>query len=386
MIYGVKLLIGAEEKIKALNLLSSNSIKYHKVEIINNGDIAIHISKMSSKRALEILNINKIQYTIEKNASIFSLVLSQKYRIGVIVGILLLFVSTYISSKFVWNIKIEGNENLTENEVVELLANSGFELGLFIPSINYDALQNEILLNNSKISWVSLNINGNVATVKIKETKKQDNDGKDTYKNVVASDDGQIVEIKVINGVKQVEKNKVVKKGELLISGVYDSQSQGVRYTNASGEVYAIVSSNYDIVIDLQTNKKIYTGKVKTKNKIKIFSKVLNFSINNNKYNEFCDKIVKRKQIKVFDKFILPVEIIQEKYYEYEILEISHTKQEAVDLAFVELKRKLDIDLKDAELISKSIKTYYTDNAVCLNCEIYYIKDIAKEVEIFIED
>ena len=254
-------------------------------------------------------------------------------------------------------------------------------MGAFIPAIDFDKLHNEILINGGDISWVSVNIDGNIANVLVKESKKTSSET-EYYSNIVAKSDAQIVGIKVKNGEQSVKIGDVVKEGELLISGIIDSQSLGVRYEKASGEVLARTSKQISVIFPYTGEEKIYTGRVFSEHKIKIFSKVINFSLKSNKNIEFCDKIEKNKQIMLFGKFELPIFVQSTRYFEYEITEKEYSKREAVDLAFKELKKKTDSALMDAELVSKSVKTSFDENGFYIVCDLECIENIAKEVRI----
>ena len=222
--------------------------------------------------------------------------------------------------------------------------------------------------------------------VEVKETVAHDTNEENKYTNIVAAESGQIVEIKILNGEKAVEVKDIVKEGDLLISGVSDSQSQGVKYTNARGEIYAIVNKDIEISVPYENECKIYTGKVYSKKRIKIFSKLINFSLNNHKYDEFYDKIEKEKEILLFGKYKLPIVIYETRYYQYKIEKQVYATNEVIDIAMAKLRHDLEIELKDAELVSKTIKTRNYDGFVTVNCNVYIIKNIAKEVQIVIEE
>ena len=366
----------------ALNAFSASNIKYV-ASIKNSLFTEIVISSKNAEEAKDLLNKNKIELILIKEYGLFTNLKKFK-RIGLIIGILLLLFCVYISSKFVWQINIDGNERLSEAEVEKILYDSGFFLGKFIPSVNYDKLHNEILLKSDEISWVSINIDGNVASVLIKESKKTSSET-EYYSNIVAKSDAQIVEIKVRNGEQSVKIGDIVKEGELLISGIIDSQALGVRYEKAIGEVYARTTKRISVSFPYKGKEKIYTGRVYNDNKIKIFSKVINFSLKSNKNIEFCDKIEKSEQITLFGKYKLPIFIESTRYFEYELLEVEYSKREAVDLAFMELHEKIKSETANAELISKSVKTSYDDDGFYIVCSLECIENIAKEVRIYKE-
>lgn len=368
-----------------LNLIIKYQLSYKSIKKIDNSSFEIKVSSLQIKEYTSLFKKNNIEFTLVYNSKL-SFLKKLKYRIGVLIGVLVAIATLYLSSNLVWRIDIDGNHNLTDEEVTKILENSNFRVGSYIPSIDYDEIQNNILLNSNKLSWVSLNITGNVAKVEVKETLTIDKNKENRYTNVVASETGQIVEMKILNGKKVVTIKDVVKEGDLLISGVSDSQSQGVKYTNASGEVYAIVNKDIQISIPYENEAKIYTGKVYIKKRIKIFSKLINFSLNNNKYDEFCDKIEKEKQIVLFGKYKLPIIVYETRYYQYKIEKLVYSTDEAVDIAMTKLRDNLDKELVGAELVSKSIKTKNNNGLVVVNCNVYIIKNIAKEVQIIIEE
>lgn len=370
--------------LSALNIILKYQLSYKSIKRIDNS-FKIKVSSLELKEFTALFEKNNIKFTIAYSSKL-SFFKHFKYRLGFLIGIFLMVAVLYLSSNLVWRIEINGNNCLTDEEVIQILESSNFKVGTFIPRIDYDEMQNKILLSTDKLSWISLNIKGNVAMVEVKETVAHDTNEENKYTNIVAAESGQIVEIKILNGEKAVEVKDVVKEGDLLISGVSDSQSQGVKYTNARGEIYAIVNKDIEISVPYENECKIYTGKVYSKKRIKIFSKLINFSLNNNKYDEFYDKIEKEKEILLFGKYKLPIVIYETRYYQYKIEKQVYATNEVIDIAMAKLRHDLEIELKDAELVSKTIKTRNYDGFVTVNCNVYIIKNIAKEVQIVIEE
>ena len=99
----------------------------------------------------------------------------------------------------------------------------------------------------------------------------------------------------------------------------------------------------------------------------------------------FYDTIEETRQISLFGKIPLPIKVKQVRHYEYEIIDTQHTKEQGIDKAFVELRSKLDISLKNAELLSKEIKIDYDEENVYLECDIYCLENIAEERQFYID-
>ena len=287
----------------------------------------------------------------------------------------------YASSFFVWDIRIEGNSKISADEITEILNECGFTLGTYIPKVDYDKLHNEFLLKSDSISWISVNIEGNVANVLIKERMKGHSENKNSYSNVVAKCDGQIRLVRVFDGVKTVKLLDVVKKGDILISGVIDSQSEGVRYVHADGIVNAYVNKHISIKIPMKDKIKTNTGVLHTDQYIKIFAKNINILKKGRNLDSSCDKIEENKTVVLFGKIKLPIVLTKVKYYEYEYTDVVYSEKEAKEMALIKLREELDFALEDAELLSKKINCYCDYDYYYIECDLYCIEDIARIVE-----
>ena len=378
----VKIEIESKYKTLAINILLQQGVSYKSSINSKTNSIVLLIHNKDFKCLKKEFKSNNVDYKILKHIGLCHQIYKNRFRFGIIIGIVILIFSVYLNSKFLWKIEVVGNDLLTKEEVLEILDKNGFSLGTFIPKINYDKLQNDILLNEDRISWISLNITGNIAKVHIKETISIEETKEKYYSNIVAQEDGQIVEIKNIGGKRVVSKNDIVKKGQLLISGVIDSQSEGVRYEQAKGEVLATVNKNFFVEIPFTYDKKDYTGKVYTQKKYKIFSFIINFSLNNNKYNKKYDKIESKKTVKLFGTIELPITVYTTKYYEYEVVSSKRSTEEATEQAIKELNSMIKAEAIDSRILSKSINTNVKSKSVLITCEMLYITNIAREVKI----
>ncbi|MBQ8545842.1 MAG: sporulation protein YqfD [Clostridia bacterium] len=380
----IEIIVSKKKKVLALDIILKNNLTYVKVlEKDEKTFILIYAKHYNQYKS--VFEKYDIEYTTGKEYGLFYHFKKNKHRVGLFIGVFLFVLLSYFSSKLVWRINISGNEKFSDEEIEEILYNAGFSLGEYIPNIDYDELHNKVLLQSNEISWISININGTVANVEVKETLKEDNKDKSQYTNVISKYDGYISSVNVINGEKVVSAGNIVKKGDLLISGVINSQSEGVRFVHAEGDVRAYVNKEILIEIPLVSNEKQYTGKVYEEKKYKLFSKYINFSLKNSNYNDFCDKIEKTEPVSILGFNNLPFKKTTTKYYEYQIKEVTRTKEEAVELAFVELNKELDQALKTAELVSKTVNTYYKNRCVYIECDIYCLETISEEVQFFVD-
>ena len=218
-----------ESSFAALDVVIKNNLTYEKIKYLPNGDISLLVHSSLKDQYINVFSENEIECVFGQDKVLSVYISKYSKRWGAFLGLFILLISVYFSSKIVWKINVEGNSKISDDEIVNLLEECGFKLGTYIPSVNFDTLHNQFLMNSDNISWISINLDGNTANVKVKEIMKDSISQKKTYANVVSKFDGQIQFISVHEGIKTVKIGDVVKKGDILISGVLDSKSEGVR-------------------------------------------------------------------------------------------------------------------------------------------------------------
>lgn len=366
---------------KALDAILASSLVYDKIEFGKNEELVLTAHASLKEKYRSVFSENGIVADFTENTGIITVFQRYSKRWGLFLGIILLFILVHLSSKIVWKINIEGNYTVTDSEIEAILNDSGLYLGAFIPNINYDRLHNRFLMSTDKISWISVNIDGNVANVVVNERMKAEEPKEKSYTNVIAASDGQIALVTVYDGIKTVNISDVVKKGDILISGVMDSSSQGVRYVHADGIVKAYVKKNISVKIPMKQEIKVYTGNTYTDKDIKIFTKYINILKKYRNSYLLCDRIETKENLTLFGSCPLPLTVRNTRYFEYRYESITYTQKEAKDLAMAELKIRMDSALSDAELISKRVNHYCDFEFYYVECELYCIEDIAELVE-----
>ncbi len=365
----------------ALDLIIKNNLVYDKIMYHGNGDISLIVHSSLRDEFYKIFSENEIKCIFGKDKGIYIFISKYLKRWGALLGLIILFLSVYISSKFVWKINIEGNSSISDEEIIYLLEKSGFKLGTYIPSVNFDTVHNLFLLNSKNISWLSINLDGNIANINVKEIIKEDITSENSYANIVSRYDGQIAFISVHEGIKTVKIGDVVKEGDILISGIIDSSAEGVRFVHADGIVKAYVRKNIYIKVPMKEKVKYYTGVLHNDTKIKIFSKRINIFKKYRNLNTLYDKIETSEKLKLFGTFELPVEIFKSTYFEYDFSDVEYTKLQAEELANIQLREKMDSELQDSILISKKINHYCDFEYYYIDCELYCLENIANVVE-----
>lgn len=171
----------------------------------------------------------------------------QKYRsrTGLVAGLVLFILITSFLSQFVWNIQINGAENISRTYVMSVLEKNGLYKGVNANSLNIDRIQRSTLLEIDSIRWMSINIDGCNVNVEIKEKAEKPKIEDNSYPcNIVAKKDGVITSVKCVNGVSKVKKGFAAAKGQLLVSAVAENKTGGYTLLHSKAEILAKTFEN----------------------------------------------------------------------------------------------------------------------------------------------
>ena len=307
-------------------------------------------------------------------------------RPGLVVGAFAFALILWASTFFIWDISVSGNKRLSERAIVESFEEYGVKYGAFIPSLDLDTLCHEYLINSDEIAWASVNLSGTRADIVVKERGDTPRGGESFISgNIVAAEDGQIVRFLVSSGRACVHIGDVVRKGEVLAEGVYDTERNGEitgHYEGmAAGVFYAQVLREYTVTVPLRESVKEYTGAEFSSKEYKFFTQGLKNFKKPFKNDGFYDTIVDNERVILFGFLKLPVFVTNTVMREYTLRETEYTPEQARERAEVRMMKKLSEELHGCELLSKKTDGTLTDGEYTLKCSVYCIAEIGREVE-----
>ena len=348
--------------------------------------VTLRFRASAFKKMKQEADARGICYTVEDRIGLPFFLGKYKYRFGLSLGIILAAAVVFASHQFVWDIKVTGNEKMTSGEVVSLLRGYGFSAGSYIPRVNTDRIENKILIDSDRISWMSINIVGTVAEVQVRE--RVEAESQSVYlkpANLVAKKSGIVEEVRLFRGKAVVGAGKYVEKGELLVSGLFDSVQQGFRYTRAAGEIYARTVEEFYIEIPYEYEGKTYTGEEYSNKYLNFFDFSMNISKKGGNEGAFYDKIDIVEDCSILGVLDTPFSLKTERYLEYETVMMTRTPEEAENLAYFTLEERLANMAEDTVLIKKTVTPYVREDRFLLHCIIVLIEDIASVSEFEVE-
>jgi len=341
----VKISVKSPFKERFINILSRRGINFWDVDEVGANELILKMRTKDYKKIRPIAKAAMARIHIRKKSGLYFLWRSYAKRQGLIVGLALCLIILWYSTSFVWSIELYNPTSIPDQTIYSMLEEMGVKKGARSSKINKDYIRNEMLIMSDELSWVGINIVGTKALVEVRQrTKAPDIIADDVPCNIVARRDGFIKRLEVLNGVARVYVKTAVKKGDLLVSGVYEGEGQKTRYVHSMANILAQTSYVYEDEISLIEEIKVYTGREKTLISLDIFGKVINFFSKSAIDFEKYDKITKEEEVSLAQGAKLPVKIIKNTYIEYiskmSALPEMLAERRAIDSANAEMERE----------------------------------------------
>ena len=290
-----------------------------------------------------------------------------KYRKRkIFVGLLaVIFIALFVMSKFIWNIEIKGNNQISKAEILEELNKQGLKIGAYKGKINSNSIINRVRLDRNDIAWMGIDLEGTNAIVEIKETSKAPEIiDENEYCNIVSNKEGMITKINVQNGTAVVKEGDIVKQGDILVQGYLEGKYTGIRYVHAKADIEAKIWYSKKEKVFLKQQIQVPTGATEEKYTLNINNFKINFYKTLSKFENY-DTINENKKLMIFSNFYLPIEIIKKTNYEYVNEEKIYTEEELIQLTQEKIEEELEEEISQKEnIINKQTNVYPNEDYI----------------------
>lgn len=323
---------------------------------------------------------SRLRYSIGDLRGILGAFSRLEHRYGVIIGLITAVVLFVISSGLVWDVRVKGNERLSESEVTEALGECGLGIGSSWRRLDKGSVQTRLLSSNRDIAWISINRRGTVAYVEIIESENVSRPELNVpgYSNIVADRDGVIEEIAVKSGYAVVKVGDVVKRGDVLISGVIEND-RGTRFCRAEGEVRARSVDEIKAEISRTLSERVELKPKLTCVRAVLFNFSINIFKNYGNQEDGCDIIEKTRDFVLFDRFRLPFWLELEYAAGYTVEERLLSDDEMTTLARLEINSEMNSVFKDADVLKITTNGRFDGDSFRMVSRVVYSCEIGKE-------
>lgn len=347
-----------------INICIRRQIYLWDIHKVNSGTIKLRMSIKGFKAARSVIHKTRCRMKIMEKKGLPFILHRYRKRKAFMLGILIFLGLIWYMTSFIWVVEINGYEKILKEEIEAQLQHCGLKVGAFKMGLDVVTIENEMMLKEDRLSWIGVEVKGTKAIVEIKERRKPPQIlEKHIPCNIVGAKGGVIRNMLVKSGHPVVKEGDTVEKGQLLVSGVIDSQVEGIRYIHSVASVKARTWYEKSKEIPLSVVDKNKTGESVTKYALKFFDYKINLSINSGIPYANYDKITDSKDLAIGDKYIFPISLESETFEELSVekrsIELEQAIAEGTQQLREELLEELDVN---AELLEETVDHIFIDD------------------------
>lgn len=347
----IKVAIIGSNRTRLINKLKNENIPIYYLK--TDEGTTFWVKQNDLKKLKEFADLYGVQLEVVKTSGVAGSLEKIIKNLPYIAAVIICFVMLIISTQYVYNVKVEAQNDVYANKVELLLRENNIFGTIPKGKINLNEVENLILSNLSEVSFATCYIEG--FSLKIKIVANDNPKQTEEKKNLHSDFDAVVTRIMVRSGTGEVAVGQRVKAGDVLIGGYHiadntpsDGEENGdIIEVVADGEVYGKVYTHKRFVIPEQAYTFVKTGKSKIKRQIG-FNKLAVIKSGKVPY-EFYE--VATTNIKLFG--LLPLNITTYEYFELQKVQIEQN-------TYIEnLKNKCDSEFiaslnLDAKLLVKN--------------------------------
>lgn len=310
-----------------------------------------------------------------------------RHRQALLMGLVVCALGLFLGSFFIWEFQVEGNETVPTERILRALEKNGVRLGTFGLSLDGEDIRNHVLLDVPELSWIAVNVSGCRAEVQVRErTVPPAMVDRREPCNLVARRAGLVKKVQTIGGVACVVPGSAVTEGQILISGVEDTDTVGARVLAGLGKVEARTWYGLTASMPLMALEKQYTGKEKTGVSLIFGSRRIKFFSNSSIDGAEYDKITSRYPLNLLG-VPLPVTVVVEKWRFYEAVPTARTAAEAEKAAEAILTAQLQEMVEPyGEVKSTLCSTRQKGDALIVTLSAECLEEIGETAPIYTEE
>ena len=348
---------------RILNVCSARGIPLREPRFVGEEELAFSVDRRDWRRLRAACADLGAEAHIERVAGVPFLLGRLRRRYALLAGLAACVLLVALSSCFIWDFQVEGNGDVPREKILRVLAKNGVRRGTFAYSIRQHDLCNRALPELPELAWLTVNTRGCRATVVVRRrVPKPEIVNESAPTNVIATRDALVTAVRALDGEAKVLPGTMVRKGQLLISGVVDTDGVerpvvGTRWLAGKGTVEGRTWYELSTKIPLSFALKQPTGEESRSFAVLWGEKRAKLSIKGTgNLSTECDKIISRKQWTLPGGLVLPVTWVTETRIPYETVHMERSRESARELGSAALERYLASQLGEGgEIVSTRV-------------------------------
>lgn len=300
-------------------------------------------------------------------------------RVALLVTAVSCFALLAASSLFAWDIRVEGNEQVSTGEILRALAGCGVEPGAFWPGWSSDEIRNSVILDIPELAWLGVSVDSSRAVIRVRErTEAPELVNSEGMGSVTARTTGIIDSMRVYQGAPLVTVGDAVVAGETLVSGEMPSEVGDTRYVRASAEIMARTWYEMSASAPLEYSG-LEQSDCRTRWALVIGDKRINFYLGSSQTPTGCGKIITEYPLAWEGVFTLPVTLVREQTLEYDSAAAAEDEEELSGRLEAVLRSTLERELSGrGEILDAQFTSSASDGRLVVTMRAECMEDIAE--------
>ena len=207
----------------------------------NKGITLCDIKKITNKRLIVSVSIKEsakffaiakeLCYNIKKikEKGVLLPLLMLYRRVGIVVGAVIFCILSYFYNDFIYGFSFSGSGSVLEKEVISYLNGVGIKPFARFSDIDIERLEDQILANNQRLSFVGITKKGNTLCFDLALASDKTGTLSGDIFRLESEVSGIVERVKVYRGTAMVKEGDSVKKGDLLVDGYMTIKEQTVK-------------------------------------------------------------------------------------------------------------------------------------------------------------
>ncbi len=280
--------------------------------------LSLQVSRQDLRRIQALVEKRGEQLRVTGKGGIYWAIRRLWKRPVLVLGLAALFALSLWVPGRIFFIQVEGNASIADIRIIEQAAACGIGFGASRRQVRSEHIKNALLNTMPELGWAGVNTYGCVAVITVRERSDPELPETDNQvSSIVASRDGIIRDITVLQGSAKCRPGDAVKAGQILVSGYTDCGIY-IQATQAQAEIFAATRRQIAVVSPtIYASRGKITG-INKKYSIRIGKKSINFTKDSGIPGTSCAKIKTEYYLTLPGGFQLPVILEVEQVIAYE--------------------------------------------------------------------
>ena len=315
---------------RVVNLCAAHGIPFWDLTWLTETSFRVTTTLSGARRLAEVTADIGAQVTVCRKSGAPELWRRCRHRYVLLAAALVLPLLLAVGSAFIWDFEVTGNDTVPTETILRALEDYGITVGSPGLHIDQETMRNHVLLALPEVSWLAVNVRGCVAHVQVVERHRPPKAAdRSTVTNIVARRAGLITKVEALEGQAMVLPGATVTEGQLLISGVSETEHIGARFVHSMGAVWARTWYELSVSVPLQITQPAAGSRSHSRWALDIGKHRIKFYGKGSITGVDCDKITYYKPFTLPGGLRLPLTLVRERITAWEGAAAERTEQSA---------------------------------------------------------